>query len=138
MTVAGKPVMSYVLDELKNWATSSRSCTHGHLKKRSRIRAGRVDVPSFHRAKVQDGTAGAMRSPNPTSTSPSQIFVDTIFDADLTKVKSVTPTGYWVKKWRTTRLRRRCDRQGWQHAKIIESEDADLEAREHRTLLIRN
>ncbi len=60
-----------------------------------------MDVPSvFIEQKVQDGTAGAIALARDYVDQPVLIiFVDTIFDADLSKVKSVDADGIiWVKE----------------------------------------
>jgi glucose-1-phosphate thymidylyltransferase len=60
-----------------------------------------MDVPSvFIEQKVQDGTAGAIALAKPYVDQPVLIiFVDTIFDADLSRVKSVDADGIiWVKE----------------------------------------
>ena len=63
MKVAGKPVMSYVLDELKKLGNVEQVIyITGHLKEKVEEYARReMDVPSvFIEQKVQDGTAGAI------------------------------------------------------------------------------
>jgi glucose-1-phosphate thymidylyltransferase len=103
MKVAGKPVMSYVLDELKKLGNVEQIVyITGHLKERIEAYArAEMDVPSvFVEQKVQDGTAGAIALARPYVDQPVLIiFVDTIFDADLSKVKSVDADGIiWVKE----------------------------------------
>ena len=103
MKVAGKPVMSYVLDELKKLGNVEQVVyITGHLKEKVEEYArAEMDVPSvFIEQKVQDGTAGAIALAKPYVDQPVLIiFVDTIFDADLTKVKSVDADGIiWVKE----------------------------------------
>jgi glucose-1-phosphate thymidylyltransferase len=103
MKVAGKPVMSYVLDELKKLGNVEEIVyITGHLKERVEEYArAEMDVPSvFIEQKVQDGTAGAIALARDYVDQPVLIiFVDTIFDADLTKVKSVDADGIiWVKE----------------------------------------
>jgi glucose-1-phosphate thymidylyltransferase len=103
MKVAGKPVMSYVLDELKKLGNVEEIVyITGHLKERIEAYArAEMDVPSvFIEQKVQDGTAGAIALARPYVDQPVLIiFVDTIFDADLSKVKSVDADGIiWVKE----------------------------------------
>jgi glucose-1-phosphate thymidylyltransferase len=103
MKVAGKPVMSYVLDELKKLGNVEEIVyITGHLKERIEAYArAEMDVPSvFVEQKVQDGTAGAIALARPYVDQPVLIiFVDTIFDADLSKVKSVDADGIiWVKE----------------------------------------
>jgi len=103
MKVAGKPVMSYVLDELKKLGNVEQVIyITGHLKEKVEEYArAEMDVPSvFIEQKVQDGTAGAIALAKAYVDQPVLIiFVDTIFDADLTKVKSVDADGIiWVKE----------------------------------------
>lgn len=103
MKVAGKPVMSYVLDELKKLGNVEQVIyITGHLKEKVEEYArAEMDVPSvFIEQKIQDGTAGAIALAKDYVDQPVLIiFVDTIFDADLTKVKSVDADGIiWVKE----------------------------------------
>jgi len=103
MKVAGKPVMSYVLDELKKLGNIEQIIyITGHLKEKVEAFArSEIDVPSvFIEQKVQDGTAGAIALAREYVDQPVLIiFVDTIFDADLTQVKSVDADGIiWVKE----------------------------------------
>jgi glucose-1-phosphate thymidylyltransferase len=103
MKVAGKPVMSYVLDELKKLGNVEQVIyITGHLKgKVEEYARAEMDVPSvFIEQKIQDGTAGAIALAREYVDQPVLIiFVDTIFDADLTRVKSVDADGIiWVKE----------------------------------------
>ena len=103
MKVAGKPVMSYVLDDLKKLGNVEQIIyITGHLKEKvEEFARSSWDVPSvFLEQKVQDGTAGAVALAKPYVDQPVLIvFVDTIFDADLSKVKSVDADGIiWVKE----------------------------------------
>ena len=103
LKVAGKPVMSYVLDELKKLGNVEQIIyITGHLKEKVEEYArAEIDVPSvFIEQKVQDGTAGAIALAKEYVDQPVLIiFVDTIFDADLSRVKSVDADGIiWVKE----------------------------------------
>ena len=103
LKVAGKPVMSYVLDELKKLGNVEQIIyITGHLKEKVEDYArSETDIPSvFIEQKVQDGTAGAVALAKEYVDQPVLIiFVDTIFDADLSKVKSVDADGIiWVKE----------------------------------------
>jgi glucose-1-phosphate thymidylyltransferase len=103
MKVAGKPVMSYVLDELKKLGNVEQIIyITGHLKEKvEQFARSEMDVPAvFIEQKVQDGTAGAIALAHDYVDQPVLIiFVDTIFDADLSKVKSVDADGIiWVKE----------------------------------------
>src|SRR6266571_6684180 len=98
-----KPMMSYVLDELKKLGNGEQIIyITGHLKEKVEEYArAEMDVPSvFIEQKVQDGTAGAIALAREYVGQPVLIiFVDTIFDADLTKVKGVDADGIiWVKE----------------------------------------
>ncbi|HET9776910.1 MAG TPA: sugar phosphate nucleotidyltransferase [Gemmatimonadaceae bacterium] len=103
LKVAGKPVMSYVLDELKKLGNVEQIIyITGHLKEKvEQYARSEMDVPSvFIEQKVQDGTAGAIALARDYVDQPVLIiFVDTIFDADLSKVKTVDADGIiWVKE----------------------------------------
>ena len=103
MKVAGKPVMSYVLDDLKKLGIVEQVIyITGHLKETvEKFAVKEWDIPSvFVEQKVQDGTAGAVALAKPHVDQPVLIvFVDTIFDADLSKVKSIDADGIiWVKE----------------------------------------
>ena len=92
LKVAGKPVMSYVLDELKKLGNVEQIIyITGHLKEKVEEYArAEMDVSSvFIEQKIQDGTAGAvalardymvnslpapLRSHETTSTSPFSSF----------------------------------------------------------------
>ena len=103
MKVAGKPVMSYVLDDLKKLGIVEQVIyITGHLKEAvEKFAVQEWDIPSvFVEQKVQDGTAGAVALAKKYVDQPVLIvFVDTIFDADLSKVKTVDADGIiWVKE----------------------------------------
>src|SRR5438876_10941085 len=91
LKVAGKPVMSYVLDELKKLGNVAQIIyITGHLKEKVEEYArAEMDVPAvFIEQKIQDGTAGAIALAREYGDQPVLIiFVDTIFDADRTSVK---------------------------------------------------
>ncbi len=103
MRVAGKPVMSYVLDELRNLGGVEEIIyITGHLKERVEDFARKsLDVPSvFIEQKIQDGTAGAIALAREHVDQPVLIiFVDTIFDADLSVVNRTEADGIiWTKE----------------------------------------
>ena len=103
MRVAGKPVMSYVLDELRDLGGIDEIIyITGHLKEKVEEFARQsLDVPSvFIEQKVQDGTAGAIALARDRVDQPVLIiFVDTIFDADLSVVNLTDADGIiWVKE----------------------------------------
>jgi len=103
MKVAGKPVMSYILDDLKKLGTVEQIIyITGHLKEKvEEFARASLDIPSvFIEQKVQDGTAGAIALARDYVDQPVLIiFVDTIFDADLSVVKTIDADGIiWVKE----------------------------------------
>jgi glucose-1-phosphate thymidylyltransferase len=103
MRVAGKPVMSYVLDELRDLGGIEEIIyITGHLKEKVEDFAKKsLDIPSvFIEQKVQDGTAGAIALARDRVDQPVLIiFVDTIFDADLSVVNRTDADGIiWVKE----------------------------------------
>lgn len=103
LKVAGKPVMAYILDDLKALGTVSQIIyITGHLKEKveAYVRA-EYDFPSvFVEQKVQDGTAGAVKLAQKYVNEPVLIiFVDTIFDTDLRVVNSTEADGIiWTKE----------------------------------------
>jgi glucose-1-phosphate thymidylyltransferase len=103
MRVAGKPVMSYVLDELRELGGVEQIIyITGHLKEKVEDFARKsLDIPSvFIEQKVQDGTAGAIALARDYVDQPVLIiFVDTIFDADLSVVNRTDADGIiWTKE----------------------------------------
>jgi glucose-1-phosphate thymidylyltransferase len=103
MRVAGKPVMSYVLDELRELGGIEQIIyITGHLKEKVEDFARKsLYIPSvFIEQKVQDGTAGAIALAREYVDQPVLIiFVDTIFDADLSVVNRTDADGIiWTKE----------------------------------------
>jgi len=103
MRVAGKPVMSYVLDELRDLGGVEEVIyITGHLKEKVEEFARQsLDIPSvFIEQKIQDGTAGAIALARDLVDQPVLIiFVDTIFDADLSVVNTTDADGIiWTKE----------------------------------------
>jgi len=103
LRVAGKPVMSYVLDELRDLGGIEEIIyITGHLKEKVEEFARKsLDVPSvFIEQKIQDGTAGAIALARERVDQPVLIiFVDTIFDADLSVVNRTDADGIiWTKE----------------------------------------
>ena len=103
MKVAGKPVMSYVLDELRELGGIEQIIyITGHLKEKVEEFARQsLDIPSvFIEQKVQDGTAGAIALARDLVDQPVLIiFVDTIFDTDLSVVNRTDADGIiWTKE----------------------------------------
>jgi glucose-1-phosphate thymidylyltransferase len=103
LPIAGKPVMEYILDDLAELGGVEQVIyITGHLKEKVEEYARtRTKFPSvFVEQKVQDGTAGAVALARQYVDQPVLIiFVDTIFDADLSVVKNLDADGViWVKE----------------------------------------
>jgi glucose-1-phosphate thymidylyltransferase len=104
LKIAGKPVMEYVLDDLRRLGNVEEIVyITGHLKEKVEeyARTNFGDIPSvFIEQKVQDGTAGAIALAREHVDQPVLIiFVDTIFDADLSVTKTIDADGImWVKE----------------------------------------
>src|SRR5688572_27081659 len=103
LKVAGKPVMAYILEDLERLGNVEQVIyITGHLKEKVEEYARKATpIPSvFIEQKVQDGTAGAVDLARPYVDQPVLIiFVDTIFDADLSIVKTVDADGIiWTKE----------------------------------------
>jgi glucose-1-phosphate thymidylyltransferase len=104
LKVAGKPVMDYVLDDVRKLGGVEEVIyITGHLKGavEAHARAAYGDLKStFIEQVVQDGTAGAVALAKPRVDQPVLIiFVDTIFDADLSVIRSNTDDGIiWTKE----------------------------------------
>jgi len=103
LRVAGKPVMDYVLDDVRKAGDIDEVIyITGHLKEAVELHA-RSAYPdlkaSFIEQQVQDGTAGAVGLARSHVDQPVLIiFVDTIFDADLSVIKTCTDDGIlWTK-----------------------------------------
>ena len=103
LKVAGKPVISYLLDDLKALGGIEQIIyITGHLKEKVEEYARtEYDFPAvFVEQKVQNGTATAVELARPYVDQPVLIiFVDTIFDADLSLVQQTDADGIiWVKE----------------------------------------
>jgi glucose-1-phosphate thymidylyltransferase len=103
VNVAGRPVMDYVLDALKRAGTLDELIfITGHLKEKVEqyVRSHYDIAARFIEQKVLDGTAGAVKLAKPYVDGPViVIFVDTLFDADLTIVKKIDADGIiWTKE----------------------------------------
>ena len=103
LKVAGKPVMSYILEDLEKLGDVHQIIyITGHLKEKVEefVHATSKIDSVFIEQKVQDGTAGAVALARDYADEPVLIiFVDTIFDADLSVVKSTDADGIiWVKE----------------------------------------
>src|SRR3954471_13091646 len=102
LKIAGKPVIDYVMEDLQRLGNVEQVIyITGHLKDKVEEYARKMyPFPSvFIEQKVQDGTAGAVALAKQYIDQPVFIiFVDTIFDADLSVVKTSDADGIiWVK-----------------------------------------
>lgn len=99
--VAGKPVISYILDDVARLNPSQVIFLTGHLKEKIEeyIRRSYTFPSMFVEQKVQDGTAGAIRLARPHVKEPILIiYVDTIFEADLGEIARCKDDGIiWAK-----------------------------------------
>jgi len=105
LRVADKPVMSYILDDLGGLGVDEAVFITGHLKEKVEEYI-RKEYPNFKahfvEQPVQNGTAGAIDLARPFIDDELLIiFVDTLFDADLTMVRSLPADVagvIWVKE----------------------------------------
>jgi len=103
LNVAGKPVMSSILDDLQKLGDVHQIIyITGHLKEKvEEFARASTNIDSvFIEQKVQDGTAGAVALAREYVNEPVLIiFVDTIFDADLSVIESTEEERInWVKE----------------------------------------
>ena len=105
LKIAGKPVMAYILEDLQKLGNVSEVVyVTGHLKEKVEdyARTQFSSLPArFVEQKVQDGTAGAVKLAQPFVGNEDVliIFVDTIFETDLSVIKSTDADGIiWVKE----------------------------------------
>lgn len=102
LRVAGRPVMDYVIDRLDGLDVDELIFITGHLKEQveAHVRAHYRQPARFVEQVVQDGTAGAVNLARPYIDGPVMIiFVDTLFDADLTLVNQSEADGIiWAKE----------------------------------------
>ena len=102
LKVAGRPVMDWVMDTLQGLPVSELIFITGHLKEQIEAYASeRYGHPCrFIEQKLQDGTAGAVNLARPYVTEPILIiFVDTVFEADLTVINRSDAAGIiWAKE----------------------------------------
>jgi glucose-1-phosphate thymidylyltransferase len=100
--VAGRPVLDYVVDKLAELDVEELIFITGHLKEQIEAYVtSAYDLPSrFVEQKVQDGTAGAVHLARPYVDGPVLIvFVDTVFDADLSIIGADDADGIiWAKE----------------------------------------
>ncbi len=102
LKVAGRPVMDWVMDRLAGLDVEELIFITGHLQDQIESYArSRYPIPSrFIEQKVQDGTAGAVNLARPHVHGPVLIiFVDTVFEADLTLINRTDADGIiWAKE----------------------------------------
>ena len=102
LRVAGRPVMDWVMDRLEGLDVEELIFITGHLKEQvEQYARSRYRWPSrFIEQTVQDGTAGAVNLARPHVHGPVLIvFVDTVFEADLTLVNRTDADGIiWAKE----------------------------------------
>ena len=100
--VAGRPVLDYVMEKLSPLDVEELIFITGHLKEsfEQYVRDTYYLPARFVEQKVQDGTAGAVNLARPYVDGPVMIiFVDTVFDADLSLVEEVEGDGIiWAKE----------------------------------------
>jgi glucose-1-phosphate thymidylyltransferase len=103
LKVAGKPVMAYLMEDLERLGNVEQVVyITGHLKEKVEEYAkAAFRIPAvFIEQKIQDGTAGAVALAREYVDQPVLIiFVDTIFDADLSVIHRTDADGIiWVKE----------------------------------------
>jgi len=105
LKVGDKPVMAYILDDLRELGVNQAVLVTGHLKEKVEAWMG-AEYPDFRASYVeqveQNGTADAIGLAEPfVHEDLLIIFVDTLFDADLTVVNRL-PEGVagviWAKE----------------------------------------
>ncbi|MDP3909209.1 MAG: nucleotidyltransferase family protein, partial [Gemmatimonadales bacterium] len=100
--VAGRPVMDYVMDTVSGLDLEELIVITGHLKDQvEQYVTTHYKIPArFVEQKTLDGTAGAIDLARPFVDGPVMIiFVDTLFDADLSIVRDSTADGIlWAKE----------------------------------------
>lgn len=100
--VAGRPVMDYVMDMIEGLDLEELIVITGHLKEQvERYVTTRYRVPArFVEQRTLDGTAGAVNLARPYVAGPVMIiFVDTLFDADLSIIRTTDADGIlWAKE----------------------------------------
>lgn len=103
LKIAGKPVIDYVMEDLQRLGGVEQVVyITGHLKEKVEAYArGKYPFDAvFIEQRVQDGTAGAVDLARPYVDQPVLIiFVDTIFDADLSVINTIDADGIiWTKE----------------------------------------
>ena len=104
--VAGRPVMDYVMDAIAGFDVEELIVITGHLKEIvERYIVEHYGVTArFVEQKRLDGTAGAIDLARPYVNGPVLIiFVDTLFEADLSLIRTTDADGIlWRRRSRTT------------------------------------
>lgn len=94
LRVGGRPVMSYILDDLQELGIHEIVFIVGYLRNvvREYVEQEYPDLTAhFVIQKVQDGTAGAIQLAEPfVEEDVVIVFVDTLFDADLSLAQSLS------------------------------------------------
>lgn len=105
LRVGGKPVMSYILDDLQDMGIEEIVFIIGYLGDvvKEYMAAEYPDIrPQYVVQEVQDGTAGAVKLAEPFVDDELLIlFVDTLFEADLSMAKRLDPAWagvIWAKE----------------------------------------
>jgi glucose-1-phosphate thymidylyltransferase len=102
LKVAGRPVIDWVMDRVEGLPVTELIFITGHLKDQVEAYVtDRYGYPCrFIEQKVQDGTAGAVNLARPHVREPVLIiFVDTVFEADLTLINRTEADGIiWAKE----------------------------------------
>ena len=100
--VAGRPVMDYVMDTVQGLDVEELIVITGHLKETvERYIVEHYNVQArFVEQKTLDGTAGAINLARPYVQGPVLIiFVDTLFEADLSLIERTDADGIiWAKE----------------------------------------
>ena len=100
--VAGRPIMDYVMDTVAGFDVEELIVITGHLKEDvERYITTHYQVPArFVEQRRLDGTAGAINLARPWVDGPVMIiFVDTLFDADLSLIRTSEADGIlWAKE----------------------------------------
>jgi len=95
LRVGGRPVMSYILDDLEALGVRETVLIVGYLADEIRryLATEYPDIEAHYVVQeVQDGTAGAVKLAEPfVDEDVLIVFVDTLFDADLGLVGSLSP-----------------------------------------------
>jgi glucose-1-phosphate thymidylyltransferase len=105
LKVGDKPVMAYILDDLRDLGVRDAVIITGHLKEKVEQYMS-TEYPDFDATyveqPVQNGTAGAVELARPfVQEDLLIIFVDTLFDADLSVAKNLPDDvagAIWVKE----------------------------------------